>query len=102
MVRFGIQVIGGTMFLFWLSWSLTLVMLSVVPLLGIAGFLYSRRARSLGRDLQDDLATNAALAGEVLGNMRHVRVFDAEARERSRSVHIFAIILSYKKFLTGT
>jgi len=84
MTRFGLQIAGGSIFLFYLSWSLTLVMLAVVPVLALAGYIYSRRARVYGRDLQNALAQNTATASEVLSGVRHVRLFDMEKREIDR------------------
>ena len=84
MTRFGLQIAGGSVFLFYLSWSLTLVMLAVVPVLGLAGYVYSRRARVFGRDLQNALAQNTAAASEGISGVRHIRLFDMEKYEIGR------------------
>ena len=84
MGRFLLQLVGGSGFLFFVSWRLTLVMLSVTPVLALAGLLYSRRARRLGATIQAALAANTATATEVLGGIRHVRAFGREAWENAR------------------
>jgi len=59
-------------------------MLAVVPVLGLAGYVYSRRARVFGRDLQNALAQNTAAASEGISGVRHIRLFDMEKYEIGR------------------
>lgn len=57
-----------------------------MPVLGLLGVVYSRRARAFGHSLQAALADNTASASEVLFGIRHVRLFDQERYEEIRSV----------------
>lgn len=52
-----VQAVGGTSILFFISWKLTLVMLSVIPVGAIGAVLYSRFVKKLSRKLQDALAS---------------------------------------------
>ena len=82
--RFAIQVLGGVALLFYISWSLTLVLVAVLPLLAVVGAFYSRRASVLGKSLQNSIAESTSLATEVLSSVRHVRAFDQESFEVAR------------------
>ncbi|KJE91990.1 efflux ABC transporter [Capsaspora owczarzaki ATCC 30864] len=83
-LRFLVQVIGGTLFLFYLSWQMTLVLLSVIPLVALGGWCYTRKARVLSRTLQDALAEDATIADEVINGMRHVQAFGRQDFEQKR------------------
>ena len=92
-LRFSAQIVIATAFVFLLQWSLTLVMLSVVPAIMITGVLYARFVKSIGKLYQDRLADASTVASEALGNVRTVRSFGMESKEASR--YADAVQLSY-------
>jgi ATP-binding cassette subfamily B protein len=55
-VRYAIQIIGGVIILFAISWKLCLVMLSIVPAIVIGAVVYGKFVRSLSKKVQDALA----------------------------------------------
>eukprot|EP01089_Gocevia_fonbrunei_P013514 TRINITY_DN3471_c0_g1_i1.p1 TRINITY_DN3471_c0_g1~~TRINITY_DN3471_c0_g1_i1.p1 ORF type:complete len:658 (+),score=140.06 TRINITY_DN3471_c0_g1_i1:50-2023(+) len=83
-LRFSAQVIIGTLILFLISWKLTLVMLSVFPILIIGAVFYGRYVKSLSKQKQDALAKATDVADEAFTNIRTVRSFSSEQYEMSR------------------
>nr|CAG4718556.1 unnamed protein product [Naegleria fowleri] len=74
-----VQAIGGVGFLFYTSWKLTLVTLSVVPPLIIGAIIYAKIVKKLSRKVQDALAKSAEVAEESFSNLRTVRSFSKES-----------------------
>ena len=83
-LRFTLQAIGCIAVLFYMSWQLSLVMVSIVPVVAIGAALFARTVRSLSKQTQDALAGAAAVAEESLGNVRTVRAFAREESEVKR------------------
>ena len=83
-LRFGAQVLIALAAVLLLSWSLTLVMLSVLPAIVIAGVLYARFIKRIAKRYQALLAEASAVAQEALGAVRTVRSFAQEGRESGR------------------
>jgi ABC-type multidrug transport system fused ATPase/permease subunit len=79
--RYLIQLIGGVVLLFVISWKLTLIMLAVIPVIGIVAIIYGRWVKSLGKRYQDALAKTTDIAEESLGNVRTVRSFAQERKQ---------------------
>lgn len=77
-LRYTVQALGAFILLFTISWKLTLVMMSVVPLIVIGAVFYGRKLRDMRKDFQDKLAKSNATAEEAIGNMRTVRSFSHE------------------------
>jgi hypothetical protein len=65
-LRYIIQIIGSVVVLFTLSWSLTLVMLAVVPVVAVGAVAYGRFLKRLKRAFQDALADSNAFASECI------------------------------------
>jgi ATP-binding cassette subfamily B protein len=80
-LRFSGQLIAGVVFLFTISWKLTLVMLSVVPIIVAGGWFYGRFVRKISKDVQDALARSGDTATETLSSIRTVRSFSADRLE---------------------
>jgi ABC-type multidrug transport system, ATPase and permease components len=76
-------VIGIGLILF-LSPALTGVMLSVVPLIVVAGVLFGRKIRKLSRDTQDNLADSNTIVQETLQGISNVKSFTNEWYELGR------------------
>ncbi|WP_433927000.1 ABC transporter ATP-binding protein [Sorangium cellulosum] len=83
-VRCAASVIGGVAFLLITSPRLTLLMLTVVPLVALGSVSYGRHVRELSRAVQDSLARASEAAEEALSGIRTVRAFAAERREVDR------------------
>jgi len=76
--------IGGVIILFIKNTSLTLVMLSVVPIVVLGGAFFGRGLRKLSTDFQDKLADANAAAEESIVGIRVVQSFTAEKLEAGR------------------
>ncbi len=76
--------IGGVIILFIKNTSLTLVMLSVVPIVVLGGAFFGRGLRKLSTDFQDKLADANASAEESIVGIRVVQSFTAEKVEAGR------------------
>jgi ABC-type multidrug transport system, ATPase and permease components len=76
-------VIGIGLILF-LSPALTGVMLSVVPLIVVAGVLFGRKIRKLSRATQDNLADSNTIVQETLQGISNVKSFTNEWYELGR------------------
>ncbi len=83
-LRNAAQVVGGLIFLFYTSPTLTLLMLAVVPPIAVGAVINGRRVRKLSRDVQDALAASNEVAEESLAGIRTVRSFAAEQSEAER------------------
>eukprot|EP01133_Synstelium_polycarpum_P012989 gene12989-15277_t len=77
-------ILGGLIMLLIISWRLTLVVLSPLPILMISSHFYGNYIESISTKVQDALADAAAHAAEVLFNIRTVRWFSSESRETTR------------------
>ena len=83
-LRFALQALGAIGILMWTSWRLTLVMLTVVPLVAAGAGVYGRMLRRVSKQVQDALARSSEVAEETLAGVRTVRAFAREAREVAR------------------
>jgi len=89
-LRFGVGAIGGIALLLVMSPTLTLVALSVVPVVTVGAALYGRVLRNLSKDVQDALARSTTVAEETIAGVRTVRSFareEAEAERYGAAVH---------------
>lgn len=80
----GIAFIGSLVLMLLLNWRLTLFILALAPLIGIASALFGRALRGLSTQVQDQLADSAAAAEEALSNVRVVKAFARETYEVER------------------
>ncbi|MDX2007784.1 MAG: ABC transporter ATP-binding protein [Meiothermus sp.] len=79
-----ITLIGGVVIIFVTSWKLSLVMLSVVPLVILMASFAGRRLRKLATQVTDKLADANARAEEAIVGVRVVQAFTAEGVESRR------------------
>jgi ATP-binding cassette subfamily B protein len=84
LLRFVIMALGAIGFLFYTSWKLTLITLSVVPVVAISAGMFGRRMRAISRDFQDALAESTVVAEETIAGVRTVRAFAREGAEVAR------------------
>ncbi len=79
--------IGGVGLLFWISTTLTLLMVAVVPPVALAAGIFGQRIQKLARESQDALAEAGRVAEETIAGVRMVRSFGQEAAEVDRYGH---------------
>ena len=83
-LRYLIGALGGMALLFWMSASLALLALAVVPVVAVASALLGRVIRKLSKRMQDALAASTVVAEETFAGIRTVRTFAREEDEVSR------------------
>ncbi len=75
--------IGALIWMFFISWKLTLLVAAIGPIVLVPAILIGKRIRTLSRSSQDNLASASGRAGESLGAIQTVQAFTREAKERS-------------------
>lgn len=76
--------IVGTIFIFFISWKLTLFMLATFPVMVIAAIFFGRYIRRLSRKAQDELAVANVIAEETMQSIQVVKAFTNEKLEVKR------------------
>lgn len=84
MLRGVLVLVIGLGLIIYLSYQLTLVMLSVVPLIVIIGVVFGRRIRKLSRNANDQLADSNTIVQETLQGIGNVKSFTNEWYEIGR------------------
>jgi ABC-type multidrug transport system fused ATPase/permease subunit len=82
-----IIVVGGILFLFFISWKLALIMLGTVPVMAIVAVIFGRYIRKLSKEAQDYIAQSNSIVEEALTGIANVKAFTNE----------FFIFSNYKK-----
>lgn len=80
-IRQIILIVGGVIFLAFISWKLTLIMLAVVPVVAILAIFFGRKIRKISRATQDKLAESNTIVEETLAGIASVKAFTNEAFE---------------------
>eukprot|EP00118_Oscarella_pearsei_P003549 m.14741 g.14741 ORF g.14741 m.14741 type:complete len:774 (+) comp25958_c0_seq1:25-2346(+) len=80
LLRYLLQIIVSLGLMFYLSWSLTLVLLSVVPAVSIGAVIYGKYLQKLRKKFQDKLGEAGTVAEESISSMRTVRSFSNEEK----------------------
>lgn len=83
-IREGATVIGLLIWLFYLDWKLTLLFLSVAPLMGIMVTRVARRLRRLSSKVQDSVGDITQVSSEMINGYQVMRTFGGEAYEQDR------------------
>eukprot|EP00026_Physarum_polycephalum_P004944 Phypoly_transcript_04970.p1 GENE.Phypoly_transcript_04970~~Phypoly_transcript_04970.p1 ORF type:complete len:643 (+),score=87.69 Phypoly_transcript_04970:79-2007(+) len=78
------QLVAGVGILFVISWRLTLVMLSVLPLIVVGALAYGKFIRKYSKAVQDALARSNSVSEEAISSVRTVRSFSQEEYEFGR------------------
>lgn len=76
--------VGGTLFILYVSWKLTLFMLATFPVIIIAAIVFGRYIRRLSKEAQDQLATASVIVEETLQSINIVKAFTNERLEIGR------------------
>jgi ABC-type multidrug transport system fused ATPase/permease subunit len=75
-----VQFLGSLIFLWFISWKLTLFILIVTPIYSLFKLLFVRSMKKYKKLYQDSLAKANSLANEVFGNIRMVKSFATEVK----------------------
>jgi ATP-binding cassette, subfamily B, bacterial MsbA len=81
LVRDTAVVIGLLAWLFWLNWKLTLVALLMVPIIGVAVSIFSRRFRRTSKALLEQTGELNRVANEVSNAYKAVKIYGAYDRQ---------------------
>ncbi|MEN9303891.1 MAG: hypothetical protein RL264_2320 [Bacteroidota bacterium] len=73
-----IMVVGGIIFLFFISWKLSLIMLATVPVMALIAVFFGRFIRRLGKEAQDFTAQSNNIVEEALSGIANVKAFTNE------------------------
>ena len=76
----------GLFFIFWISTTLALVMLAVVPVIAVLAVVFGKRIRKMSRRAQDQLAESGTIVQETFGGISLVKAFTNEFYEIGRYV----------------
>lgn len=77
-LRMALEAVCSFVIIFFISWKLTLGMLSVVPVVGVIARLYGTFVKNLSKNYQDSLAKASETAEEAFSSIRTVRSFSKE------------------------
>ncbi|GBG31336.1 ABC transporter B family member 25 [Hondaea fermentalgiana] len=75
---------GGAAMLCYISPQLTMVSLSLLPMIGSGAFAFSRFSRRIAKSVKEDTRNAVARAGERVQQLATVRMFNGEKREVER------------------
>ncbi|CEF68553.1 ATP-binding cassette sub-family B member 9 [Strongyloides ratti] len=93
-----VMMIGSFIFMFTMSWRLSLVTFILIPLVGFITNVYGSYYDKLAEECQNTIAEGNKKAEEVLSTMRTVRSFASETTEcNSFEVHLFNTLTILKK-----
>ncbi len=73
-----VMVVGGIGILTFISWKLSLIMLSTVPIIMIVAVFFGRFIKRLSKEAQDQTATSNAIAEESLTGIGNIKAFTNE------------------------
>ena len=71
-------VFGGAVFLFFISWKLSLIMFATVPIMAVIAVLFGRFIRKLSKNAQDYTASANSVVEESLTGISNVKSFTQE------------------------
>ncbi len=89
LLRGVLTLIIGIGLILYLSWELTLVMLSVIPVIIVIAIVFSKKIRKFSRQAQDQLADSGTIVQETLQGISNVKAFNNEwfeIRRYSKSI----------------
>ena len=81
-VREGLTIVGLLAYIIYLNWQLSLIFLTVGPLIAWVVNKASKRFRNISANLQDSMGQVTASASEAIKGYDVVRVFGAQQQER--------------------
>ncbi|KAF9956990.1 hypothetical protein BGZ70_009683, partial [Mortierella alpina] len=96
--------IAGFVIAFTNGWRMSLVLLTAVPLMAVAGGLMAKYATQTTADGQDSYAKAGGLAEQAIGSIRTVVAFDGQKRELQKFSEVIDVAYKSgikKAFATG-
>jgi len=73
-----VMVVGGVLYLGFVSWKLALIMLATVPIIAIVAMFFGRFIKKLSREAQDQTAISNAIAEESMVGIGNIKAFTNE------------------------
>ena len=83
-VKEGFLLIGLFVYLMYLSWKLTLVILVIAPLIGIIVSIAGKRLRKVAKKIQDVMGIVTQVSNEIASGAREIKSFNNESGEEDR------------------
>ncbi|MBL4587549.1 MAG: ATP-binding cassette domain-containing protein [Flavobacteriales bacterium] len=83
-LRQSMLIVGGIAFLAYTSIELTLVMLTIVPLVAVFAVVFGRIIRRISKEMQDKIAKSNTIVEETLAGIANVKSFANELYESAR------------------
>ncbi|RRJ48678.1 lipid A export permease/ATP-binding protein MsbA [Pseudomonas aeruginosa] len=83
-IREGLTVVFLFLYLLWMNWKLTLVMLAILPVIAVMVTTASRKFRKQSKKIQVAMGDVTHVASETIQGYRVVRSFGGEAYEEKR------------------
>ncbi|CAD5209630.1 unnamed protein product [Bursaphelenchus okinawaensis] len=96
-LRNSVMLIGSLIFMFQLSWKLTMITFIAVPPLMLFSKYYGSYYETLSEKTQNTMADANRMAEEVIGSMRTVRAFACEEQESDRYLSKLNNTLHYNR-----
>lgn len=79
-----VTLIGGLAFLFYMNWTLCLLIVALLPILVLVARIFGKRLKALSTQIQDQTASVSTLIEEVISGIRVVKSFVQTDRETGR------------------
>jgi ABC transporter fused permease/ATP-binding protein len=83
-LRQAMLIVGGLAFLAYTSVKLTLMMLSIVPLVAVFAVVFGRKIRTISKETQDRIADSNTIVEETISGIASVKSFANERFEITR------------------
>lgn len=83
-IRQTIMIIGGVGVIIWISWKLSLFMLSIVPVIALVSVFFGRYIKKLSKQSQAELAKSNTIVEESFQGILNVKIFLKEKFELMR------------------
>lgn len=84
LARQSVILVGGLVFIFIMSWKLSLFMLAMIPVVILAVAIFGRRVRSFSRGAQDSLAASGVVVEESTQGIAELKAYSNESYEEER------------------
>ncbi len=83
-VREGLTALGLLAYLMYINWQLSLIFLTITPIIAVLVSYVSKRLRRLSKHIQDSVGEMTHITSELVGGHRIVRSFGGEPYEINR------------------
>jgi subfamily B ATP-binding cassette protein MsbA len=90
LIRDSLILVGLLVWLLWINWQLTLVVIALIPVLALMTRKFSTRMRSVGRNYFSAVGNMTATVEEAISGSRVIKVYGGEHHERKKFLSINA------------